>query len=94
VPEGCLEKGWPVQDGGDERRVALTFTWNIVPAGAKVAVGEHKGPVCAWVTYVLLPRTSLLRSIAVKGGREGFMKVPIRKYILERISLKGGGEEG
>jgi len=27
-------------------------------------------------------------------GKEGLRKVPIRKYIPERISLKGGGKEG
>jgi len=116
--------------------------WDIVPTEAKVAGDEHKGAVCAWVTYVLhhperaktvlhgsarwmapsSGRSLRARTLGPSGcqkpqdlmlegflytatehhvatlnrgeGKEGLRKVPIRKYIPERISLKGGGKEG
>ena len=43
VLENRTENGCPAQDDSDEGRAALTFVFNIVPVGTKVAGDEHKG---------------------------------------------------
>ena len=47
LPLGALEsseKGWLVQDSGDERRITLAFRWNTVPTEAKAAGDGSRDP--------------------------------------------------
>lgn len=76
VLENCLEKTWSAQDGSEEnrqRRAALTFVRDTVLTEVKVAGDEHKGPVGAWVTDVLLRPKKGEDSLAWKYPMEGFV---------------------
>ncbi|CAZ79429.1 unnamed protein product [Tuber melanosporum] len=76
VLENCLEKTWSAQDGSEEnrqRRAALIFARDIVLREVKVAGDEHKGPIGAWVTDVLLRPKKGEDSLAWKYPMEGFV---------------------